>query len=36
MVDNVVFILGNIDIFINNVGINIVKLVLEVIEKDWN
>ncbi|MFP7733398.1 SDR family NAD(P)-dependent oxidoreductase [Priestia aryabhattai] len=36
MVDNVVSTLGNIDILINNAGINIAKPALEVTEKDWN
>jgi len=36
MVDNVVSTLGNIDILINNAGINIPKPALEVTEKDWN
>ena len=36
MVDNAVSTLGNIDILINNAGINIAKPALEVTEKDWN
>ncbi|MBW0933805.1 SDR family NAD(P)-dependent oxidoreductase [Priestia megaterium] len=36
MVDNAVSTLGNIDILINNAGINIPKPALEVTEKDWN
>ncbi|MBU8689784.1 SDR family oxidoreductase [Priestia megaterium] len=36
MVDNVVSTLGNIDVLINNAGINIPKPALEVTEKDWN
>ncbi|MHA2961364.1 SDR family NAD(P)-dependent oxidoreductase [Priestia megaterium] len=36
MVDNAISTLGNIDILINNAGINIAKPALEVTEKDWN